>query len=222
MLYLTGINNHMPVMKLNIDGRKFGRLSLIQPSSEVLMGKKHDFMCDCGNEKTLSLSNIGSGQTKSCGCLLGINKHSFKHGLHMTKEYSVWHTMKTRCYNKNAKNYPRYGGRGIHVCDSWKSDPESFVKWCRENGYKEGLQLDRIDNNGPYSPNNCRFVEPKVNANNRGNNVRVEAFGESKTVAEWARDDRCAVGIDCLKGRFRKRSKEMSNEEKISRPVNYV
>jgi hypothetical protein len=80
--------------------------------------------------------------------------------------YNIWNGIKVRCYNKNRKDYYRYGGRGIVMCDKWKNNPESFIKWALNNGYRDDLQIDRIDNDGPYSPKNCRFVTHVENMRN--------------------------------------------------------
>lgn len=99
---------------------------------------------------------------------------------------SIYRVMKNRCVNPNRHNYHRYGGRGIKVCDKWLNNIESFVEWSVKNGYKKGLQLDRIDNDGDYTPENCRWVTPKDNANNRVSNVFITYKNKTKSIAEWA------------------------------------
>lgn len=100
------------------------------------------------------------------------------------KLYIVWETMKNRCENPNRKKYKDYGGRGIKVCEEWH-DAEIFCKWALANGYAEGLQLDRIDNDGNYCPENCRWVTPKENNRNRRNTKYLTIGGITKCVAEW-------------------------------------
>lgn len=98
--------------------------------------------------------------------------------------YGVWCSMKGRCENPNRPKYKDYGGRGIKVCDEWH-DCGAFAEWAFSSGYKRGLQIDRIDVNGDYCPENCRFVTPKQNSRNRRNTKRLTVNGESKTVVEW-------------------------------------
>ncbi|WP_137748373.1 hypothetical protein [Acidovorax sp. NB1] len=129
---------------------------------------------------------------------------SLTHGEEGTPLYVVWHSMKARCQIPSAGPYERYGGRGISVCQEWSDSYVKFRDWALAAGYKQGLQIDRRDNDGDYEPGNCRWVTPVVNANNRGNHRTLTAFGETKTMAEWARDDRCAVSISALKQRVRK------------------
>lgn len=109
-----------------------------------------------------------------------------KHGLfRKNKElFNVWQTMKSRCENPNRSNYDRYGGRGIEVCDEWHI-AENFIKWAIENGYHPGLQLDRINNNGNYHPDNCRWITPKQNSRNTRRNRFLTINGETKCVSEW-------------------------------------
>ena len=90
-----------------------------------------------------------------------------KHGLAHHPVYGVWCHMRTRCYNKKNNRYDCYGGRGISVCEEWRDDPTLFLKWADENGYRKGLYMDRIDNDGNYEPDNCRFVDAKTNITNR-------------------------------------------------------
>jgi hypothetical protein len=112
------------------------------------------------------------------------NSSRTTHGLTNTSIYSVWCTMKQRCYNQNRKKYKDYGLRGIKICDEWQ-DAAIFAEWAFSNGYQKGLQIDRIDNDGNYEPNNCRFVTPKENSRNRRNTKYLTINGETKSVAEW-------------------------------------
>lgn len=94
--------------------------------------------------------------------------------------------MKNRCYNPHVTYYYRYGGRGIGVCDTWRYDFEAFEKWSFENGYTDELTIDRINNDGNYCPDNCRWVDHATQANNRSSNVVIEYNGEKHNLAEWA------------------------------------
>ena len=100
--------------------------------------------------------------------------------------YLRWATMISRCYNPNSKKYKSYGARGIRVCEEWH-DVRKFAKWAKENGYSPDLQLDRIDNNGHYCPENCRFVSARENSQNKQNSKKVTALGQTLCVSEWAR-----------------------------------
>lgn len=97
----------------------------------------------------------------------------------------VWNGMKNRCYNSNTDNYKNYGGRGIKVCEEWFESSSRFIKWALNHGYKDGLQLDRIDVNGDYEPSNCRWVTAKTNSRNRRNTDYLTCNGETKSIAEW-------------------------------------
>ena len=98
--------------------------------------------------------------------------------------YGVWLSMKSRCENPNRPKFKDYGYRGIEICEEWQ-DAGNFAKWAFSNGYKQGLQIDRIDNDGNYEPSNCRFVTPKENSRNRRNTKLLTINGETKSVAEW-------------------------------------
>ena len=99
--------------------------------------------------------------------------------------YGSYHSMMDRCYRETARNYPFYGGRGITVCQEWH-DIEKFEKWAIASGFEAGLTLDRINPNGDYSPQNCRWASKRQQANNRRNTVYLEYNGEKRTVSEWA------------------------------------
>lgn len=102
-----------------------------------------------------------------------------------TRLYSIWKAMKVRCYNQNFRAYKRYGGRGITVCDEWLHDFPAFREWALQNGYRDDLTIDRIDNNKGYSPENCRWASYKTQANNTRRNIVVTIDGEEATIAEF-------------------------------------
>lgn len=111
---------------------------------------------------------------------------NYKHGLTHTKIYSVLCRMKERCYNIKSKDYKNYGLRGIIICDEWLKSPQSFFDWAISNGYKENLTIDRIDVNGNYEPNNCRWITKKQQNNNRRTNKFITYNNETHTLAEWS------------------------------------
>ena len=125
-----------------------------------------------------------------------------KHGLYKTKLYRVWHSMKCRCYNKNNEKYPRYGLRGIEVCDDWKNDFAKFYNWAKANGYAEGLSIDRINNDGNYEPSNCRWVTILQNSNNTSKNVFATYNKETHTLSDWAR--KIKISVDAFRWRIKK------------------
>ena len=107
------------------------------------------------------------------------------HNMSYSRLYRIHNLMKARCFNPKHTHYKNYGGRGIKVCDEWMKF-ETFMEWAFSNGYKENLELDRIDNDKNYEPNNCQWITHKKNNNKRGNNRIIELNGQAKTLAEWA------------------------------------
>lgn len=116
--------------------------------------------------------------------------------------YPSWHSMMDRCENPNVQNYGLYGGRGIRVCDEWH-DIQEFEKWAEQTGYEPGLTLDRIDVNGDYCPNNCRWATRKEQANNRRNTLYITFLGETHTLSEWA--EMLGVNRSTLSSRYYRR-----------------
>ena len=130
--------------------------------------RKHRFgryLCGfCGSEFKACIHSINQGKTKSCGCY-NVSK-SFKHGLVGTRIYSIWIDIKSRVFNSKSKSYNDYGGRGITLCDEWL-DVQNFYDWAMLNGYSEDLTIDRIDNDGNYCPENCRWVTQTIQSRNQ-------------------------------------------------------
>lgn len=178
---------------IDLSGNRFGRLTVIERDHSK-NGKVVFWLCkcDCGKTKSVSGGNLRSGHTKSCGCLkLESEASHFLSNDSIRKKnirlYSIWKSMKRRCYSKKHKAYHNYGGRGIFVCDEWigNSGFHNFVEWAIKNGYCDNLTIDRIDVNKEYSPDNCRWITYKEQQNNRRNNRYITYKGETKTLAEW-------------------------------------
>ena len=123
----------------------------------------------CGTDFKANTYAIIQGKTKSCGCYQKrrASESTKTHGLIETRLYRIWADIKSRTLNINTKGFNDYGGRGITICDEWKNDVKSFYDWAITNGYLEGLSLDRIDNDGNYCPENCRWTTPTIQARNQ-------------------------------------------------------
>lgn len=148
-------------------------------------------VCKCGKEFVTTGKSIRLKLIKSCGCLKisRIKEVGFKnktHGETKTRLYNIWHGMKKRCRTKSDTSFKYYGGKGISVCDEWESSYEVFRDWANANGYEDNLTLDRLDNNGDYSPENCKWSDLYEQARNRSNNVRVDFKGENMTLSQVA------------------------------------
>lgn len=180
-------------MKVNdLTNQKFGSLLVIERRGSDEKGQALWLCrCDCGKEKVIRGHDLKQG-TKSCGCSRIKNCGLYKHGLSSTKLHSTWRSIKDRCYNKKNKSYSFYGGRGIVMCEEWLNEFVSFYDWANANGYKENLTIDRIDPNGNYCPENCRWVDRIKQANNTRRNVYVTINGETKSLPDWCR----ALGVN--------------------------
>ena len=149
-------------------------------------GKKFiECKCSCGLVKWVKVANYGICSFGCRKCRFG--KSNTTHGMAETPIYRVFNTMHDRCYLKSSKSYSRYGGRGIFVCKDWHTF-ELFLKWSNEAGYKKGLTIDRIDNDGNYEPSNCRWVTAKEQARNTSANTIIEHNGETKILQQWIDD----------------------------------
>jgi len=150
-------------------------------------------MCACGRIHEVSSRNLYIGNTKSCGCLKKdiqskrFSNMNYKHGWGGTKVYQMWKNMMKRCYNKKSKDYHLYGGRGITVYKSWH-DPDVFCRYAIENGYVDGLTIERKCVNSSYVPENVCFVSFKEQYTNKNNTIKVKWRGEEKPLTLWSKD----------------------------------
>lgn len=215
---------------IDLTGKRFGRLTVIDRAPNRiskcgLPNVRWNCVCDCGNEVTVDGSSLRNGHTQSCGCYhldraIEANiTHGDSHGgvcSCKNRLYSVWCNMKSRCMNHNNKRYYRYGGRGITICKEWIDDYASFRQWSYDNGYQDNLTLDRVDNNEGYSPDNCRWVTYKDQANNTSRNVIIEYDGEEKTLMQWS--EYLGISYNVLKSRIFQY--DWSIERAFTEPVN--
>lgn len=175
---------------VDLTGQRFGRYAVLKR----VQNDKHNnavwlCRCDCGKEKEVVGSALRKGVTLSCGCLHRdeMKKRQTTHGMSRARIRGIWNHMIQRCMNPNDQAYGYYGGRGILVCEEWRNDFTSFCDWSMRNGYAEDLTLDRVDTNGNYCPENCRWVSRLEQQNNTRRVHVCEINGEHKSIAEWCR-----------------------------------
>lgn len=205
----------------NLIGLKFGKLTIIK-----YIDKHHvECICDCGNKKIVNIGNLKSGGTKSCGCL--VKEQSSKNGKisaykvsiknrkysdlpydkTQKRLYSIYHQILGRCYNEKNPKYKRYGERGIKMCDEWKRDFRNFYYWAINNGFDINLSyidcsIDRINNDGNYEPSNCRWVNQKVQQNNRENVKLIVYNNQTHTISEWIKILNIKIKPNTLRARI--------------------
>ena len=175
----------------NVIGKRFYYLTILSLTKH----KRYDYAvckCDCGNIKEICLSNILSKKQKSCGCLAKYNlKHGLthlQHGLSKHPLHNIWTKIKSRCYNQKDLSYKNYGGRGITMCEEWRTSFKCFYDWAKKNGYKYMLSIDRIDNNKGYYPENCRWATAKEQANNRRSNFLITYNNKTQNLLKWSEE----------------------------------
>ena len=178
-------------MSYDLTGKKFGYLTAVEKVESDPKRKEWRWrcLCECGKYTTVPSYRLRHGGVKSCGCHQRDRDFCSKKAKNNPRLYKIYKSMVLRCNYKKNENYYLYGGRGISVCEEWKQF-DAFCDWALANGYNETANfgectLDRIDSNGNYTPENCRWVSMKVQNNNRRNNHRVTFNGETKTVTQW-------------------------------------
>lgn len=190
----------------DLTGKNFGRLTVIKRVENTKDGKPQ-WLCECSCENhtmvVVRSVSLKSESTKSCGCLRReVSKsmpHKIKHGQYKSKLYAVWKSMKDRVNNQNNAQYKDYGGRGIAICEEWYYY-ENFMNWAMNNGYKEGLSIERKDVNGNYCPENCCWITMSEQSNNRRNTRWIEFNGKKQSIKKWSLET--GLPYDVLKYRF--------------------
>lgn len=187
-------------------GQKYNRLTI----TDFYKCSEHSELlyicdCDCGTKgKIIRLSQLINNHTRSCGCMYDETRGAGKtHGLSGTRLYNILRAMIRRCYDPDYEQYYNYGGRGIKICDEWldsENGPLNFYNWAIENGYNDDLTIDRINNDGNYCPENCRWATMKEQAHNRRTNIRINMYNEKLTLYEIA--DTYNLNIDELKSAY--------------------
>lgn len=200
-------------MSKDLIGQTFGRWTVIDEGPGYLRpgatGKPTQnwvVECSCGTRNLIVTYTLVSGSSRSCGCLTKdvTAERNYKHGLSKHPLFGVLQNIKKRCCNPSNEAYERYGGRGITVCQEWQNSFEAFILWGLDNGWRKGLEIDRVDNDGPYSPENCRFVTPTLNGRNKRNNVLFQIEGKSLTAGEILETYPNCVKLDTFMYRMKK------------------
>lgn len=168
-------------------GNRYGRLVVLYRTQSNSNNTKWMCKCDCGNSVEVFINSLRTGRTRSCKCLLSekAKERATKYKVHDKRIYQTWYHMIHRCENPNNVQYKNYGGRGIKVCEEWH-DYDKFAKWAINNGYNEQLTIDRINCNGNYEPQNCRWATMKQQLNNTRVNRFITSNGVTKTLTEWS------------------------------------
>lgn len=204
-------------------GKRYGRLTPIEYIGRD--GNKKNWLCkcDCGNKVILNESSFKSENTNSCGCihsetLSKRNSETAKYNGESNGEdgriLNIYGAMRDRCYNTNNKKYSDYGGRGINICQEWIDDYFKFKEWSLSNGYNDTLTIDRIDVNGNYEPNNCRWATMKVQANNKRNNKYITYQGRTQTLSQWCEE----LDLDYFRTKARFNTCHLTPEQAFTLP----
>lgn len=204
---------------IDLTGHRYGRLTVLRMAPRVKgRGVEWVCKCDCGKETVVKANSLRQGNTKSCGCLHReiLIRRNRKHGRaargNKSRLYGIWSRMRQRCSDPGTEDYERYGGRGITVCEEWQ-DFQAFHDWACANGYRDDFSIERIDNDGDYEPDNCKWIPMERQARNKRNNHLVSFQGKTKTLAEWAEE----TGIDSSLLRYR--LKHWSVEEALNKDI---
>lgn len=206
----------MPKMPNIYKGDLYGHITLTGNSKRV--GDRAvvyvEGTCICGKVKYFIFHKLVHGRSKSCGCkrLESRNPTVVTHcattllaiKLGHKKIYMAHYNMLRRCYNPTSHRYKNYGGRGIKVCELWKNNFKEFYEWALRSGWEKGLTIERIRVNDDYSPENCIWMESELQTANTTRNIKISAFGETKCLSLWSRDNRCLVNKDTVISRIRK------------------
>ena len=200
---------------IDLTGKRYAKLTVVSREDNSPRGVAVWLCrCDCGNFVSVRGGNLKSGAVKSCGCLRKTPPNK-SHGMSHSALYRKWAAIKRRCYCKSVRSYKDYGARGIKMCEEWERSSSAFIKWALENGYEEGLTIERINNDGDYCPGNCKWIPFTEQQGNRRNCVKIEYNGKTKNLSQWCRD----LGLDYSRVHNRMKKLGWTFEKAISEPV---
>ena len=208
----------------DLTGMRFGRLIVIRRAGLDKTGNNSMWLCkcDCGNEKIVSRVSLCGTRCISCGCYSSERSRELIKSLHerhrdkypkIPRLFTIWRKIRSRCFDPNNDSYGDYGGRGISICKEWGNFYE-FQEWAVNSGYSRELTIDRIDVDGDYCPENCRWVTAKQQARNKRKTIYLTLHGECKSMAEWA--DALGISWRTLNGR---RQRGWSDERILTEPI---
>ena len=169
-----------------IQGQKFGRWTVLEYGYKRNRNHYYKCVCTCGKIGYVGKTNLVRGKSTACVNCGKIKALNGKEGRDGTRLYRIYRNMKTRTSNPNSPRYNDYGGRGITICDEWLNDFDVFKSWAISNGYDNGKNIDRINNDMGYFPENCRWITAKENNNNRRTTRKITFNGETRSIKEWA------------------------------------
>jgi len=200
--------------KQDLIGKKFGKLTVIKEGENKGKNTTWICKCDCGEEKTILAYNLTSGKSKSCGCVRGEKLGNLvrTHGFSNTRLYHIYKGIKQRCHNENNPAYMYYGGKGVSICNEWNCDYLKFKEWSLNNNYDEFVSIDRINPDGNYCPENCRWVSMQKQQNNKLNSMFVTIGDDKLTIAEWA--DKSKTNKQTLYSKFYRLITQLGLENK--------
>ena len=201
---------------IDLSGQRFGRLTVVRKADNKNGRVAWLCVCDCGKETIVSSDKLRQGRTQSCGCLsveLTVAR-STKHGMSHTRLFKIWTAMLERCEYTKSINYQNYGGRGVTVCPEWRESFETFRDWSLANGYAHNMSIDRLDVNGNYCPENCRWATRKEQANNKRNSRLIACNGEEHTLAQWG--EKTGLSVSVIHQRLKR---GWSTEKALTTPV---
>jgi hypothetical protein len=171
---------------IDLTGRTYGRLTVVRRLGT--QGRNILWLCECacGESTTVTRPNLQSGHTRSCGCL--VNAQNATHSMSRSRVYRIWKNMLSRCHNTKSTAWQHYGGRGIAVCDQWRQ-AHGFARFISDMGEppSKAHSIDRIDNDGPYSPDNCRWATRNVQSRNKRSNRTLTWNGLTMPVIDWCK-----------------------------------
>lgn len=200
---------------IDLTGKKFNHLLVVERVENAPGGVvRWKCLCDCGKYTVVRSSNLKNGAVKTCGCSW-LTPHNKSHNMSHSRIYMIWAEMRRRCQSPKDRSYANYGGRGICVCDEWSCSFQQFYDWAVANGYTDALTIDRIDVNGDYTPENCRWIPKSEQSANRRSCLMIKYKGRTQNLKQWCDE----LGLNYKRTHNRITHLGMSFEDAISRPV---